>query len=157
MFWLRHRLPGICISVSLRGVVTSVHSLAALPSQPPRRVGHRPVTVLAVPSVCQLNSLNGFRFLQNMPTAWVLLAEGAEEMETVAVVDVLRRAKVEVTLAGLDGGHASAPPRQTAARTSCNHVLRPRSIPRTQLSPHRHQFACICCVVRARACQLRAS
>ena len=34
-------------------------------------------------------------------TALVLLAEGAEEMEVVIVVDVLRRAQVQVTLAGL--------------------------------------------------------
>jgi protein DJ-1 len=33
----------------------------------------------------------------------VLLAPGAEEMETVIVVDVLRRAQLEVVLAGLDG------------------------------------------------------
>jgi protein DJ-1 len=33
----------------------------------------------------------------------VLLAPGAEEMETVIVVDVLRRAAVEVTVAGLQG------------------------------------------------------
>ena len=31
----------------------------------------------------------------------VILAEGAEEMETVIVVDVLRRAKVDVKLASL--------------------------------------------------------
>jgi len=37
------------------------------------------------------------------PRALVLLAEGAEEMETVITVDVLRRGGVEVTLAGLDG------------------------------------------------------
>ena len=35
--------------------------------------------------------------------ALVILAPGAEEMETVISVDVLRRAKIEVTLAGLDG------------------------------------------------------
>ncbi len=33
--------------------------------------------------------------------ALVILAEGAEEMETVIVVDVLRRAKIAVTLASL--------------------------------------------------------
>lgn len=37
------------------------------------------------------------------PRALVLLAEGAEEMEVAIVVDVLRRAHVDVTLAGLDG------------------------------------------------------
>lgn len=33
----------------------------------------------------------------------VLLAQGAEEMEVVIVVDLLRRAGIEVVLAGLDG------------------------------------------------------
>jgi protein DJ-1 len=37
------------------------------------------------------------------PRALVILAEGAEEMETIIVVDVLRRAEIEVLLAGLDG------------------------------------------------------
>eukprot|EP00038_Savillea_parva_P024885 m.45405 g.45405 ORF g.45405 m.45405 type:complete len:249 (-) comp6646_c0_seq2:126-872(-) len=36
-------------------------------------------------------------------TAWVLLAEGAEEIETVAAIDVLRRANIDVTVCGLDG------------------------------------------------------
>ncbi len=36
-------------------------------------------------------------------TALVILAEGAEEMEAVIAVDVLRRGGVEVTLAGLKG------------------------------------------------------
>ena len=34
-------------------------------------------------------------------TALVILAEGAEEMETVILVDILRRAKIDVTLASL--------------------------------------------------------
>ncbi len=40
-------------------------------------------------------------------TALVILAEGAEEMETVIVVDVLRRATVEVTLASLSDDSSS--------------------------------------------------
>lgn len=36
-------------------------------------------------------------------SALVILATGAEEMETVITVDVLRRAKINVTLAGLEG------------------------------------------------------
>ncbi|XP_062622116.1 glutathione-independent glyoxalase DJR-1.1-like [Saccostrea cucullata] len=38
-----------------------------------------------------------------MPTAVVLLAEGAEEMETVISVDVLRRGGIDVKLVGLHG------------------------------------------------------
>ncbi|OWF41064.1 protein DJ-1-like [Mizuhopecten yessoensis] len=41
-----------------------------------------------------------------MVNALVLLAEGAEEMETVITVDVLRRGGIEVTLAGLAGSDA---------------------------------------------------
>jgi protein DJ-1 len=37
------------------------------------------------------------------PHVLVILAQGAEEMEVVIVVDVLRRAGVEVSVAGLDG------------------------------------------------------
>ncbi len=37
------------------------------------------------------------------PRALVFLAQGAEEMEVTIVVDVLRRAGVEVVLAGIDG------------------------------------------------------
>ncbi len=36
-------------------------------------------------------------------TALVFLAPGAEEMETVITVDVLRRGGVQVTLAGVNG------------------------------------------------------
>lgn len=38
-----------------------------------------------------------------MTKALVILSEGAEEMETVITVDVLRRANIDVTLAGLTG------------------------------------------------------
>ncbi len=40
---------------------------------------------------------------ESRPRALVLLAEGAEEIETVTIVDVLRRGDVEVTLAGVAG------------------------------------------------------
>jgi len=40
---------------------------------------------------------------RDVPNALVVLAEGAEEMEVTIIVDVLRRAGVDVTLAGLDG------------------------------------------------------
>jgi protein DJ-1 len=38
-----------------------------------------------------------------MPSAIVLLAPGAEEMEATIIVDVLRRGGVEVTLVGVEG------------------------------------------------------
>ncbi len=38
--------------------------------------------------------------------ALILLAEGAEEMETVITVDVLRRGGIEVFLAGISGSQA---------------------------------------------------
>lgn len=46
-----------------------------------------------------------------MKTALILLAPGVEETEAVTIIDVLRRAKVEITAAGLEeplveGGHA---------------------------------------------------
>jgi protein DJ-1 len=40
---------------------------------------------------------------RNDPRALVLLAEGAEEMEATIAVDVLRRAQIEVVLAGVAG------------------------------------------------------
>ncbi len=40
------------------------------------------------------------------PRALVLLADGAEEMEVTIAVDVLRRAEVDVVLAGVDGAGA---------------------------------------------------
>lgn len=43
-----------------------------------------------------------------MTRALVILAEGAEEMEVVIAVDVLRRGGVEVLLAGLEGNAAVA-------------------------------------------------
>ncbi|XP_067946174.1 glutathione-independent glyoxalase DJR-1.1-like isoform X2 [Watersipora subatra] len=39
-----------------------------------------------------------------MATAIIFLAEGAEEMETVITADVLRRAEIAVTIAGVEGG-----------------------------------------------------
>ena len=41
--------------------------------------------------------------MNHAPRVLVLLAEGAEEAEAVIVIDVLRRAGVEVVCAGLDG------------------------------------------------------
>ncbi len=40
---------------------------------------------------------------EEVKRALVVLAEGAEEMEVTIIVDVLRRASVDVVLAGLDG------------------------------------------------------
>jgi len=39
----------------------------------------------------------------SLPRVLVILAEGAEEAETVIIVDVLRRANIETVLAGLNG------------------------------------------------------
>ena len=37
-----------------------------------------------------------------MPRALVAVSEGSEELETIGIVDVLRRGKVNVTLASVD-------------------------------------------------------
>ncbi len=43
-----------------------------------------------------------------MPKALILLAQGCEELEAVTVIDLLRRARVEVVAAGLDDGAVTA-------------------------------------------------
>ena len=57
---------------------------------------------------------------QGIKSALVFLAEGAEEMETVIVVDILRRAKVEVTLASLDDKTNVPCSRQVSECKICN-------------------------------------
>jgi 4-methyl-5(b-hydroxyethyl)-thiazole monophosphate biosynthesis len=40
----------------------------------------------------------------SMKTVLVLFAEGSEELEAISIVDILRRAEIAVTLAGLESG-----------------------------------------------------
>jgi protein DJ-1 len=54
-----------------------------------------------------------------MPRALVLLASGAEEMEVVIVVDVLRRAGVEVVLAGVEGREPVVCSRKVVVAPDC--------------------------------------
>ena len=60
------------------------------------------------------------KMAQGIKSALVFLAEGAEEMETVIVVDILRRAKVEVTLASLDDKTNVPCSRQVSECKICN-------------------------------------
>jgi 4-methyl-5(b-hydroxyethyl)-thiazole monophosphate biosynthesis len=43
-----------------------------------------------------------------MPNVVIFLADGFEEVEAMAIVDVLRRAEIEVTIAGLHEGHVTS-------------------------------------------------
>jgi protein DJ-1 len=43
------------------------------------------------------------------PKALVIMAEGAEDMETVIVVNILRRGNIDVTLASLSDEGSSSP------------------------------------------------
>lgn len=54
-----------------------------------------------------------------MPTALVLLAEGFEEIETSTIVDVLRRAGVDVTVAGIAGSSPVAGSRDMVFVPDC--------------------------------------
>lgn len=51
--------------------------------------------------------------------ALVFLADGAEEMETVITVDVLRRAGIEVTLAGVKGDQTVLCSRNVRIQPDC--------------------------------------
>jgi len=44
-----------------------------------------------------------------MPKIVILLADGFEEVEALAIVDVLRRPEIELTIAGLHEGHVTGP------------------------------------------------
>lgn len=54
------------------------------------------------------------------PNVLVILAEGAEEMETVISVDVLRRASAKVTVAGLSGNGEVTCSRQVVIKPDCS-------------------------------------
>ncbi|MFO0612051.1 MAG: DJ-1 family glyoxalase III [Polyangiaceae bacterium] len=54
-----------------------------------------------------------------MKRALVVLAEGAEEMEVTIIVDVLRRASVDVVLAGLDGASGVFCSRRIVIQPDC--------------------------------------
>ena len=66
--------------------------------------------------------------------AVVLIADGTEEMEAVIVVDVLRRAKVDVTLAGLqqEGSKVIQPTTVIAEKRTDSFCPQKRSCPKNQ-------------------------
>ena len=76
----------------------------------------------------------------------VVLADGAEEMETVISVDVLRRAGLTVTVAGLTGDQAVtcsrdvkiSPDTSLASLTST--AVQPKRSDKSALGPHADLF-----------------
>ena len=77
---------------------------------------HSRKIVLFIIDICAVLLFKNFRYLKNLnyvsmavKKALVIFGEGSEDMETVIIVNILRRGNIDVTLASISDEGSAAP------------------------------------------------